>query len=394
MSFLATLRAGPPPPKVALLPDGLFFTRALPVAAGASAAEAAVQVELGLEAVSPFPIAQLFYGYFWTPGAETAFTFAAYRRRFTAEQIAAWTGSALVLPSFAALLGAEAKPATTVILSSPEGLTAIHWTDARVPASVLFRPLPAAPEGSPEAEPAQLEEALARLRDELIRDAGGSHTVVDLSTPPAAERARSDREVTFRSGEWVSPLPATVIGTLDVRDKGELASLRAARRRDVVLWRVALGCAAALVLFAAGEVGLIGARAWQKVRDTKFRTQRPLVEKIMTSDALGRRIDDLATKRLLPWEMMMAVIGTNKATLPKEIYFGRVYTTPGTGIYTLSIDAQTTNVSTVSLYTSALKAVAGIESVETRGLQARGENATFTRVITFKSDAIKTGALL
>ena len=111
-------------------------------------------------------------------------------------------------------------------------------------------------------------------------------------------------------------------------------------------------------------------------------------------DALGRRIDDLATKRLLPWEMMMAVIGTNKATLPKEIYFGRVYTTPGSGLYTLSIDAQTTSVSTISVYTSALKAVAGIESVETRGLQARGENATFTLVITFKSDAIKPGALL
>ena len=200
--------------------------------------------------------------------------------------------------------------------------------------------------------------------------------------------------MTFRSGDWVSPLPATVTSALDVRDKGELASLRAARRRDIMLWRVALGCAAALGLFAIGELGLIGGRAWQKVRDTQFRAQRPLVEKIMTSDALGRRIDDLATKRLLPWEMMMAVIGTNKATLPKEIYFGRVYTTPGSGLYTLSIDAQTTSVSTISVYTSALKAVAGIESVETRLLQTLRENATFTLVITFKSDAIKPGALL
>ena len=117
MSFLATLRAGPPPPKVALLPDGLFFTRALPVAAGATSAEAAAQVELALEALSPFPIAQLFYGYFWTPGSETAFAFAAYRRRFTSDQIAAWTGAELVLPAFAALLGAAVKPATTVIPS-------------------------------------------------------------------------------------------------------------------------------------------------------------------------------------------------------------------------------------------------------------------------------------
>ena len=40
------------------------------------------------------------------------------------------------------------------------------------------------------------------------------------------------------------------------------------------------------------------------------------------------------------------------------------------------------------------KALPTIENVETRGLQARGENATFTLVITFKPDAIKPGALL
>jgi hypothetical protein len=84
MSFLATLRAGPPPPKVALLPDGLFFTRAVSVAAGATPGEAASQIELALEAVSPFPIAQLYYGYYWVPGSESALVFAAYRRRFTA----------------------------------------------------------------------------------------------------------------------------------------------------------------------------------------------------------------------------------------------------------------------------------------------------------------------
>jgi hypothetical protein len=394
MSFLATLRAGPPPPKVALLPDGLFFTRALPVAAGATSAEAAVQVELALEALSPFPIAQLFYGYFWTPGAETAFAFAAYRRRFTSDQIAAWTGAELVLPAFAALLGAAVKPATTVILTSAEGLTAIHWENGSVPASVLFRPFPATVEGAPEADPAHIDATRAQLRDELIRAAGGSHTVIDLTAAPVADPARSDREVTFRSAELVSHVNATAIAALDVRDKGELAALRAARRRDVLLWRVALGCAAALLLLAVAEFGLIGGRAWQKVRDTQFRTQKPLVEKIMTSDALARRIDDLATKRLLPWEMMMAVIGENKAILPKEIYFGRVYTTPGAGIYSLSIDAQTTNVGTISVYSTALKARPGIENVETRGLQARGDNATFTLVITFKPDVIKPGALL
>ena len=111
-SFLDTLRAGPPPPNVVLLPDAHFFTRSVPVTDGATAAEAAAQVELALEAISPFPLAQLYYGWFWMPGANHAFVFASYRRRFTSEQSGAWAGAELVLPAFAALLGAPIEPAT------------------------------------------------------------------------------------------------------------------------------------------------------------------------------------------------------------------------------------------------------------------------------------------
>src|SRR3954467_7049207 len=96
-SPLSFLRAGPPPPKVALLPDALFFTRLVPIAAGASPVEVTAQVELALEAVSPFPLAQLYYGWFWKPGLEKAFVYAAYRRRFTTDQTAAWADAELVL---------------------------------------------------------------------------------------------------------------------------------------------------------------------------------------------------------------------------------------------------------------------------------------------------------
>jgi hypothetical protein len=66
-SPLNFLRKGPPPPNVVLLPDALFFTRAIPVSAGASATEALSQVELALETISPFPLAQLYYGAYWVP---------------------------------------------------------------------------------------------------------------------------------------------------------------------------------------------------------------------------------------------------------------------------------------------------------------------------------------
>jgi len=379
MKFFDTLRAGPPPPKVALLPDALFFTRAVAISAGATPAEAAAQVELALEAISPFPLTQLYYGWYWKPGAEHAFVFASYRRRFTTEQTSAWGDAELVLPAFAALLGASVEPATTLLLASPEGLTAVHWDAAAVPAKVLFSPF------VPEAT----DEDRVRTREELIRAMGGSKTVIDLPSAPAADPSLNDREVVFRSGEFVSRLPAAVVGALDVRDKVELAALRTARRRDVILWRTAVGLAAALVLLGVGEIARLGGLQWQKVRMAQLNAQRPRVEAIQASNALAIRIEDLATKRLLPIEMMVAIKGQGRELLPPGMIFTRVTADAQKSLYTLRVDAQTNNAGEVSLYESALKKLPICEEVNVQLGNARGDVTPFTITVKFKPDAIK-----
>lgn len=377
-SPLSFLRAGPPPPKVALLPDALFFTRAVPISPGATAAEAAAQVELALEAAAPFPLAQLYYGWYWPPGAERAFVYAAYRRRFTTEQAAAWAEAELVLPASVALFGVPVEPATTLLLSEPEGLTAVHWEAAPVPAKVLFRPL----------DPEATEEDRARVRDDLLRALGGSKAVIDLVAPPQAEPARSDREVVFRAGELVSRLPAGVAAATDVRDKADLAALRAARRRDVVLWRLAVGCAAALLVLGLAELALVGGKAWQRVRVAQFSARRPAVDKIKASAELANRIDDLVNKRLLPLEMVTAIVGTDdNKRRPDEIYLTRVWTSPGDGLLTLRVEAQTTNSALIPAYESKLRALPEVEDVKVDILPGQGDR--FQLVVRFKPDQIK-----
>jgi len=365
---------------VALLPDGMFFTRSVPIVAGASGAEASAQVELALEAISPFPLSQLFYGWYWVPGVENAFVFAAYRRRFTSEQAATWSGTELVLPSFATLFGGTVEPATTVILSAAEGLTAMHWANAKVPGKVLFRPL------APEAT----EEDRARLRDDLLRAIGGTLTVIDLTSPPVADPAQRDGEVVFHSGDFVSSLTTATASALDVRDKAELAGLRRSRARDVLFWRVAMGGVAALLLLGVGELALIGGRSWLKVQGTKVNAQKAPVEKIMTAQLLATRIDELATKRLLPFEMLSVLANA----MPAEILFVRATaSTAQNGLYTMVIAAQTTNVNQISVYEAALnklKTTGMLERLEVVNEGGRGATATFRITATFKPEAFKT----
>ncbi len=374
------LRGGPPAPRVAVLPDAVFFSRAIPVPPGASRAEVVSQVGLALESLSPFPPAQLYFGYFWPAGADRAFAFASYRRRFTVEQLSEWAGAERVMPAFATLLGYEAKPATTLILSSAGGLTAIHWDRGVVPSVVLHQPL------APDAT----AEAIAEARAKLIRAAGESTKIVDIASPTAAAAGGSDRELLFESGEVRSRLPAEVAAALDVRDKADLAALAKARRRDVLFWRAALGAVALCVLLTLGEVGLLGAGLWEKTRVTKVAAQKGTVAHIMEEQELAGRIDELSTKRLLPLEMIS--VAAPEVAMPKSppaIQFLRA-TTPAQN--TIQIEAQTNNAGEIAGYKSALERTPSIDRVEIRDQRARDNVVTFTLIITFKPGALQPAA--
>jgi hypothetical protein len=363
---------------VALLPDALFFSRAIPVAEGVTAAEAAGQVELALEAIAPFPLPQLYYGWYWVPGATHAFVYAAYRRRFTTEQTLAWQGAELVLPVSATLFGAKVEPATTVVLGMAEEMIAVYWETPAVPAKVLFRPVPAE---------ATAEER-GRIREELLHAMGGTKTVIDLAELPVAEPARNDRELGFRAGELVSRVSRATASSLDVRDKGDLALLRNAQQRDVLLWRLAVGCAAALLVLGLGEVALVGSRAWNQVRVTQVNARKSAVDKIKASAELANRIDQLVNNRLLPFEMIFLVAGDKQnKRKPDEIWFTRISTLPASGLYTLHVEAQTTNTALIPVYESQLKAMKELRDVKVSILPGQGDR--FQLTVKFNPEMLK-----
>jgi hypothetical protein len=372
ISLSNLLKNAAAPPRVVFLPDALFFVRAIPVAADATPGELVSQVELALEAIAPFPLAQLYYGFYRPSGAAVALVYAAYRKRFTTEQTAAWAGADLVMPSFVALLGGEIKPSTTLVSAASDGFTAVHWHDRLLPDKISTQAI--APEATAEEH--------ARVRDELLRTVGESLKIVDLPAAPAAAASDDDDELTFHAGDFVSRLPAELGDQLDVRDKDELAHRRRQRTRDLILWRVFLGCVATLALCFVGEFALVGSRLWQKSRLAVVAAQTPAVENIKAAQKLADHIGELSTQRLLPFEMITLV----RSCMPPTVQFLRATTT---SLYTLEIEAKTGTPADVGAYQTALAGLPAVAKIDVPDQRIREGVSTFRFDVTFKPDALQ-----
>ena len=363
-----------PAPRIVLVPDHLFFIRVVPIADAASATDVTNQVELTLESLSPFPLAQLYYAHYWVPGARSALIYAAYRKRFTSEQVESWLDAEVVLPTFASLLTAEVGVSTTVVLTQEESLTAIHWGESSaMPAAVVARNWSADTS----------EQAKQQIRDEVLASFGETKTVIDLITPPVAELDGSVGEFAFKSGPIEAHYTREQLDDLDVRDKSDLAAIRRARGRDVFLWRAFLACAAGVFLAGLLEIGLIGGRFWQRSREAVEARQAPLVAEILRAQTLATRIDEFSSKRLRPIEMI-ELVGTSKQ--PPSLFFLQTRTS---GLYALDIEGQANQPGEVGQYQDSLRQIPELLKVEVPRQETREGVSTFRMLITFKPDAFK-----
>ena len=362
-----------PPPRAILLSDALFFVRVIPITEGATAADVGSQVELALEALAPFPLAQMFYAHHWLPGTRTAVVYAAYKKRFTPQETDTWADAEMVLPRFAALLTARVERGTAALLTSEDGLTLIHWGGEKgEPSAVLTRTW---------SEETSTAEKL-KFRDELLRSTGGTRSVVEIDKIPEVERERGRIDFVFRTGRLEAPLTREQLDSLDVRDKADLAARRRARMRDVFLWQAFLACAAGVAIAALLEVGMLAGGLWQRSRQAVVEAQAPAVAEIMRAQSLATRIEELSTKRLRPLEMI-SIVAQRK---PPSVLFARATTT---GLYSLEVEAYTNTPTDVSSYQAALRQVESIAKVDIQSQAIREGTSVFRLLVTFKPEAFQ-----
>ena len=361
-----------------MLPGNRFFVRRLAV----EGEDVPGQVNLALEAVSPFPLEQMLVGFVTSTDGKQVLAYAAHRRRFTAEESFAWPEDCQVVPEFLALCGHRPTADGVIVHRGEERLTALAWkAGEELPAAIAVAELADADEASLAREAASRADLAP---DVAVESVGGalSGALVEGAL------------VLQREGNGTFTIPRKGLDDSDIRDTDFLAERRKKERVNLILWNgVRLG-AAALVVALFLDIGgfVIGARSGSLEAANEAR--QPLVDDIEESRKITGSILELGVKRLLPFEMLALVNDHRPATVeftnvscelkkPKDSTLIKPI---------MTVDAKTPNAGDISDFLKALQATPEVEAVTNSEPRVRESSTTFRLEITFKQTALLKAA--
>lgn len=363
-------------------PGDYFFVRRFDLPAGMAASEVGGFVGLQLEELSPFPLEQLYHGHAISRDGSAVVVYAAYRRRFSAEQVESWKQSLFVMPDFGPALRLKFERDTVVFLRSAAALSALRFEEGReLPVRVASRPL----------APAASDEEVARVRAELSGAVGSAsdHRVDLRLTSLPQQRAQGlvfvlGPDNGRGSAEEVT-IPTSECWAMDIRDAEFVAQQRRRLGFDLVLWRVVQGAAATVAILLIGEVILLGVLGYATWLSGRVASQAPVVAALEDKDTVANRLTDFGRSGVSPFAMLTTAWGQK----PASVYFTRVI---AEGRNNLVLEASTQNVADVSQYETALRTLAEVEKVEVRNQRSRDDGTTFSVAIAFRAGSFARSA--
>jgi hypothetical protein len=356
--------------EAAMLPGNRFFVRRLAV----EGEDVPGQVNLALEAVSPFPLEQMLVGFVTSTDGKQVLAYAAHRRRFTTEESFAWPEDCQVVPEFLALCGHRAAADGVIVHRGEARLTALAWkAGEELPAAIAV------------AELADTDEA--GLAKEAAARAGlPADVAVETVEGALAGSLVEGALVLKREGNGTFTIPKKGLDDSDIRDTDFLAERRKKERLNLILWNAARLGAAVLVVSLLLDIGafVIGLRSG--TLEAANEARRPLVEDIVESQKITDRILELGVKRLLPIEMLALVNEKRPAT----VEFTNVHCElkkPKDSVLTkpiMTVDARTPNAGDISDFLKAVQTLPEVESVTNSEPRVRDTSTTFRLEITFR----------
>ena len=370
MTSLSRLFKDAKPQEAAMLPGNRFFVRRLSV----EGEDVPGQVNLALEAISPFPLEQMLVGFVTSADGKQVLAYAAHRRRFTAEESFAWPEDCQVVPEFLALCGHRPAADGIVVHRNDERLTALAWKagDA-LPAAIVV------------AELADTDEA-AIAREAATRADLAAETPVENVTGVLAGAIVEGDLILKGEFEGTFTIPQKGLDDSDIRDSDFLAERRKKERLNLILWNAARLGAAVLVVSLLLDIagGVVGMR--RASLEVANEARRPLVEDIEASQAITSRILELGVKRLLPIEMLALVNEKRPATVEFTNIQCEIKKAKDSTIAKpmMTVDAKTPNAGDISDFLKAVQAMPEVEAATNSEPRVRETSTTFRIEIIFK----------
>jgi hypothetical protein len=370
MTSLSRLFKDAKPQEAAMLPGNRFFVRRLSVEGD----DIPGQVNLALEAISPFPLEQMLVGFVTSADGKQVLAYAAHRRRFTAEESFAWPEDCQVVPEFLALCGHRPAADGIVVHRSDERLTALAWKAGdELPAAIVV------------AELADTDEA-AIAREAATRADLAAETPVENVTGVLSGAIVEGDLILKGEFEGTFTIPQKGLDDSDIRDSDFLAERRKKERLNLILWNAARLGAAVLVVSLLLDIagGVVGMR--RASLEVANEARRPLVEDIEASQAITSRILELGVKRLLPIEMLALVNEKRPATVEFTNIQCEIKKAKDSTIAKpmMTVDAKTPNAGDISDFLKAVQAMPEVEAATNSEPRVRDTSTTFRIEITFK----------
>jgi len=366
------------PQEAAMLPGNRFFVRRLTV----EGEDVPGQVNLALEAISPFPLEQMLVGFVTSADGKQVLAYAAHRRRFTAEESFAWPEDCQVVPEFLALCGHRPATDAIVVHRGDDRLTALAWkAGEELPLAIVVAELADADEAGIARE--------AAIRADLPADVAVEKVTGALSGSIV------ERDLVLKlEGNGTFTIPQKGLDDSDIRDSDFLAERRKKERLNLILWNAArLGAAViavSLILDLAGMV--VGMRS--SSLEAANEARRPVVEDIEASQAITSRILELGVKRLLPIEMLALVNEKRPATVEFTNIQCELKKAKDSTIAKpmMTVDAKTPNAGDISDFLKAVQAMPEVEAATNSEPRVRETSTTFRIEITFKQAVLLKAA--
>ncbi len=362
--------------QVSTAPGHVFFCRRVEIPADVADSERESFLQLQLEGMSPFPLEHLQFGFCVDSSKQFAFIYSGYRRSFDNAEISNWQTQEVVIPEFSiGVLAGKGESGTPLLLVSSSSITYFEF-DAQSELPCYFESFPREQSEDGTVRPASddLDVITGRLEGRI-----GDRTprIWNAGTTITIEKKKFELQATEAGKPITVRIDREVLWSMDLRDPESIEQAKQEEQRNVIIWRVVLGLAAALALLVFGELLWFGERAYLNLRQDWNTEQAPIVERIVSQQITINELKSFADSDLVPFDMLVAI----QPFLTDAVWFTKVETN---GTNSLKVFANATSNGQVNQFKARLERFVKIETVELENIQSRPGGATFTAFLNFK----------